>query len=226
MDRMLDGAPSPPARRASSRTRYYMRSVAADVARRPDGGTALAALGRRGRVESGSPTALAQADYARALSFENHRSRRALGAPRSQRAARRVGREPLDPRVRAHREPLDPRQVGPRSTRSRATATSIDTWFRGGDWANQWLSLRHVFAILESLGRDEAAATLHGALDAVGRDADAARRAVERRRVRTRGCALVGAVRPRHVFADAVERGRTLRDEELVRAVLQEIDSI
>ena len=44
----------------------------------------------------------------------------------------------------------------------------IDTWFRGGDWANQWLSLRHVFAILESLGHDEIAATLYGALDAAG----------------------------------------------------------
>ena len=44
----------------------------------------------------------------------------------------------------------------------------IDTWFRGGDWANQWLSLRHVFAIFESLGNDEVAATLYGALDAAG----------------------------------------------------------
>ena len=44
----------------------------------------------------------------------------------------------------------------------------IDTWFRGGDWANQWLSLRYVFAILESLGRDEAAAMLYGALEAAG----------------------------------------------------------
>src|SRR4029078_9274656 len=44
----------------------------------------------------------------------------------------------------------------------------IDTWFRGGDWANLWLSLRHVFATFESLGRDEIAATLYGALDAAG----------------------------------------------------------
>ena len=44
----------------------------------------------------------------------------------------------------------------------------IDTWHRGGDWANLWLSLRHVFGILQQIGDDRAAAVLHGALIAAG----------------------------------------------------------
>ena len=101
----------------------------------------------------------------------------------------------------------------------------IDTWFRGSDWANQWLSLRYVFAILESLGRDEAAAMLYGALEVAGvmqalplepSSADEFGRAVAR---------LSARLDP-DAFADAAEQGRVLRDEELVRAVLAEIDAL
>ena len=44
----------------------------------------------------------------------------------------------------------------------------IDTWQRGGDWANLWLSLRHVVGLLQQIGDDRAAAVLHGALAAAG----------------------------------------------------------
>ena len=98
----------------------------------------------------------------------------------------------------------------------------IDTWFRGGDWANQWLSLRHVFAIFESLGNDEVAATLYGALDAAGvmhalplepGNADDFDRAVQRLSSR------LGDER----FKEAAERGRAMRDEEVVRYALAAI---
>ena len=98
----------------------------------------------------------------------------------------------------------------------------IDTWFRGGDWANQWLSLRHVFAIFESLEHDEVAATLYGALDTRGvmhalplepGNADDFDRAVDRLSSR------LGA----DAFADAADRGRAMRDEEVVRYALAAI---
>jgi hypothetical protein len=85
--------------------------------------------------------------------------------------------------------------------------------------------LRYVFAILESLGRDEAAAMLYGALEAAAvmktlplepSTADEFGHALTRLSARLDAAA----------FVDAVERGRALRDEELVRAVLAEIDSI
>jgi len=100
----------------------------------------------------------------------------------------------------------------------------IDTWFRGGDWANQWLSLRYVFAIFETLEHDEVAATLHGALENAGAmralpigpgTADELRRAVGRLTKR------LGASE----FAEAAERGRTMRDEEVVRYALAAITS-
>ena len=47
-------------------------------------------------------------------------------------------------------------------------ADVVEIWYRGGDWANQWLSLRHVFAILVQLQAHLGAATLHGALTAAG----------------------------------------------------------
>ena len=39
-------------------------------------------------------------------------------------------------------------------------AEVIDTWYRGGDWANQWLSIRRVLRILVELGALEPAAAL------------------------------------------------------------------
>ena len=103
-----------------------------------------------------------------ALSFETTDPARALRLLDRSVQARRAGRQPVDPRVRAHGEPLDPRPLRRGASALRGYRDVIDTWFRGGDWANQWLSLRYVFAILESLGHDEVAATLHGALDAAG----------------------------------------------------------
>jgi hypothetical protein len=101
----------------------------------------------------------------------------------------------------------------------------VDTWFRGGDWANQWLSLRYVFAILETLEHDEMAATLYGALDAAGvmralplepGNADEFARAVERLSTR------LGAER----FAQSAARGRSMRDEEVVRHTLDTIERV
>jgi len=47
-------------------------------------------------------------------------------------------------------------------------ADVIAAWHRAGDWANQWLSLRHVFGICHLLRADELAVTIHGALERVG----------------------------------------------------------
>jgi hypothetical protein len=44
----------------------------------------------------------------------------------------------------------------------------VGTWFRGGDWANQWLSLRYLAGILADHGLDEEAVLLSGAVEAAG----------------------------------------------------------
>ena len=55
-------------------------------------------------------------------------------------------------------------QRSDRLTALHGYANVIDIWHRGGDWANQWLSLRRVLAILIDAGALETAAVLHGAL--------------------------------------------------------------
>ncbi len=195
---------------------YYMRSVAqtslGDPDRRYPQFAALSATrgdrerepdrARAGRLRAGAlPRARRTRDASLAL-FDRSVERG------------RVGRQPLDPGLRAHREPLDPGAAGRRRCGALVGYRDvIDTWFRGSDWANQWLSLRYVFAILESLGRDEAAAMLYGALEAAGvmqalplepSSADEFGLAVE---------AAVGAARPRCVRrcgrarADLARRG-------------------
>ena len=99
----------------------------------------------------------------------------------------------------------------------------IDTWFRGGDWANQWLSLRHVFAIFESLEHDEVRGDASRRARRRGRDARAPHRdrapPTSSSRAVDRLTKRLGASE----FADAAERGRAMRDEEVVRYALAAI---
>ncbi len=203
---------------------FYMRSVGQTSMGDPEGGREFAALSAAAAIDSGSPTALAQADYARAISLANSDPARALALfDRSVGHAEAVGNRWI--RAFALSESLWIRaRQGEAAEALAGFREVIDTWFRGSDWANQWLSLRYVFAILESLGRDEAAVMLYGALEGAGvmaaqplepANADEFGHAVER---------LSARLDP-VVFTDAVERGRVLRDDELVRAVLREIDA-
>ena len=47
-------------------------------------------------------------------------------------------------------------------------ADVLAAWHRAGDWANQWLSLRHVFGICCQIGADDLAMLIHGALERAG----------------------------------------------------------
>ena len=101
----------------------------------------------------------------------------------------------------------------------------IDLWFRGGDWANQWLSLRHVFGILVQLRADLGAATLHGALTAAGSAYALPFDATDAQRIN----ALVDDVRERlgaAAFASAVRRGTSLSDGEIVEFVRAQIRAL
>ncbi len=116
---------------------------------------------------------------------------------------------------------LRARQGDPRGALA-GYADVVDTWYRGGDWANQWLSLRHVLGTFAQLGAFEAAATLHGAAGAAGvayalpfEPSDAEHLA-----------GLVGELK-RELgsarFAAAVRRGAALRDAEIISFVRDEI---
>jgi predicted ATPase/DNA-binding SARP family transcriptional activator len=224
MDRMIDatkatGAPSLVAHA------YYMRSVAETSVGNPAGGTELAALSSAAAIESGSPTALAQADFARGVSFESTDPDRALALlDRCVQHAESVGNRWI--RAFALTESLGIRALHGDAKEALAQyGDVIDTWFRNGDWANLWLSLRHVFAIFQKLGHDEIAATLFGALDAAAvmhafplEPTTANQLVVAVTQLTTR----LGD----EAFVDAAEHGRSMRDEEVVRYALREIDAV
>jgi predicted ATPase/DNA-binding SARP family transcriptional activator len=101
----------------------------------------------------------------------------------------------------------------------------IDTWLRGGDWANLWLSLRHVFGILSQVGEDRSAAVLYGKLLAAGAasalpsapgDVDRLAEEVE----------LVAARLGRSELDRAVQEGRAMSDTEAVAHVQDRIERL
>jgi hypothetical protein len=204
---------------------YYMCSVAETSMGNASRGTEIAAQSAAAAIESGSPTALAQADFARGVSLETTDPDRALALlDRSVQHAESVGNRWI--RAFALTESLWIRAHHGHAKEALAQyGEVIDTWFRNGDWANLWLSLRHVFAILQTLGHDEIAATLYGGLDATAvmrafplepTTADQLEAAV----------AQLAARLGDEAFVDAAEHGRSLRDEELVRYALREIDAV
>jgi hypothetical protein len=202
---------------------YYMRSVAQTSLGDPESSREYATQCAAAAIESGSPTALAQADYARAISLAADDPARARALfDRSAERGESVGNRWI--RAFSLTESLWIRaQQGDPVVALAGYRDVIDTWFRGSDSVNLLLSLRYVAAILASLERDEPAAVLYGALSAAGAVAALPLEpssAGEFALVVTRVTERLDAT----VLADAIERGRTLSDDEVVRYALSELD--
>jgi predicted ATPase len=202
----------------------YMRSVAHTSVGDPDGARRLVAEARYAAQRCASPTALAQAAYAAGLSCERDDPDEALELLiTSGRLADAVDNRWLrafarteELYLRAQRGDIDESLIGYREV--------VDTWFRGGEWANQWLSLRHLSGAFATRGDDDIAAVLHGALDAAG----AATALPFEPTGAARMNALADTVRARYgpaAFDAAMHRGRSMRDEEVVRMTLQHLDA-
>jgi hypothetical protein len=203
----------------------YMASVAGTSTADPARGAMLAELATAAAARCGSPTAYAQAAYANGL------ARRATDSESAERILRRaadLGDEAGNRWIRAFaltEVAWISAQQGRVAEGLRGFAEVIDLWYRGGDWANQWLSMRHVLGILTDLGAHQAAAVLHGALVAAGAAAalpfepgDAQQLAAEANRARS----VLGAAD----FAIAVRRGAAMSDADTVAYVRAEIDRL
>jgi predicted ATPase/DNA-binding SARP family transcriptional activator len=203
----------------------YMASVAATSTADPARGAMLAERATAAAERCGSPTARAQAAYANGL------ARRATDSESAERILRRaadLGDEAGNRWIRAFaltEVAWISAQQGRVAEGLRGFAEVIDLWYRGGDWANQWLSMRHVLGILTDLGAHQAAAVLHGALVAAGAAAalpfepgDAQQLAAEANRARS----VLGAAD----FAIAVRRGAAMSDADTVAYVRAEIDRL
>ncbi|MDD7968562.1 BTAD domain-containing putative transcriptional regulator [Actinomycetospora lemnae] len=200
-------------------------SYMSSVARTSTGGAGAlgaAAAARRAAVRCGNPTALAMADYAEGLARERTDPDRAVALlQESAELAASVDHRWLhafarteELSVRAKRGELDAAVVGFRDV--------VDTWFRGGDWANQWLSLRHLFGVFVALGEDELAALLHGAIQAAGATTALPFEPADAADIQE----MVDVLRDRLPGFDAVvARGGALPDAEVVRLTLERLDA-
>ncbi|MGI8939035.1 MAG: BTAD domain-containing putative transcriptional regulator [Iamia sp.] len=220
MDRMVASARrGSPARLAHA---LYMRSVAETSVGGTVQGAILAGEAQATARASGSPTALAQAGYALGLALEGSDPAESLRLLRE--AADRAGAAG-NRWVEAFAETevwwLEARNGDVRSALT-GSGRVIDTWARGGDWANLGLSLRRVFGLLVQVGDHRAAAVLHGALSRWGAttalpfepsDAEHLDAAVEGVR------AALGST----AFAAAVEVGADLSETGLVAYVQERI---
>jgi len=223
MDRMVDSAKTGSAARLAHA--YYMRSVAYSSVGDTTSGIRLAEMSRDVAARSGSPTALAQALYAGGVALTVSDP---IGAADQLRRAADVAKDAGNRWIQAFALTevlwLDASQGRPREALQRY-ADVIDLWYRGGDWANQWLSLRHVFGILVQLRAELGAATLHGALTAAGAAYALPFGAVDAERIGV----LVEDLRDQlggAAFASAVRRGASLSDGEIVDFVHGQIAAL
>jgi predicted ATPase/DNA-binding SARP family transcriptional activator len=222
-DRMIASAQrGSPARLAHA---FYMRSVAFTTVGDNVMGAQFAANSGVAAAESGSPTARAEALYARGFALKSTSPTEAT-AELQQAAdiARECGNRWIQAFALTQVLWLEARQGRAREALARYIDV-IDLWYRGGDWANQWLSLRHVFGILVQLRADLGAATLHGALTAAGSAYALPFEAADAQRISD----LVDDLRDRlgvAAFASAVRRGASLSDGEIIEFVRAQIHAL
>ena len=221
MDRMVDAAV---ASEVDGRVAHslYMRSVAQTSVGDPAGGAALAAEASAAAARSGSGTALAQALYATALAAAAAGGEDAV--PLLGRAAEVAGAAG-NRWMRAFAMTEAMWLTARRGDAHRALlgyGEVVETWYRGGDWANQWLSLRQLAGTLASIGRDEEAALILGAVDAAG-----ATSALPFAPSDAHDLQLIAEDLGERLGPDALERarrhGRTMRDDMVVDAALDAI---
>lgn len=223
MDRMIASArKGSPARLAHA---LYMRSVGLTSMGDSVSGVRLATDCLSAAAQSGSPTALAQAHYTQGLALKS--TSPVESAAELQRAAdiaSNVGNRWIQAFALTEVLWLEANQGRSREALARYIDV-IDLWYRGGDWANQWLSLRHVSGVLVELRADFGAATLHGALTAAGAAYALPFEAADAQRIGV----LVDTLRERlgaGSFASPVRRGTALSDGEIIDVVRAQIFAI
>ena len=167
VERLIAGARSP-ATTPASPTPDYMRSLAETRSRRRDAGTDHAAAPQR-RRRAAATRPRGRRRRTPPASGRWRRTRHAPGArcERSEALAREVGNRWFELFARTEALWLRAADGDPWAALA-DLADVLEAWHRAGDWANQWLSLRHVFGICSQVGADDLAMIIHGALDHAG----------------------------------------------------------
>jgi hypothetical protein len=197
----------------------YMRSIAETTMGRPVRGAALAGEAQAAALACGAPTALAQSAYAFGMSLEPSEPDAATAhLRRAVHAAIEGGNRWIEAFARTavlwHEA-----QRGDTIAALSGFAPVIESWYRGGDWANQWLSLRFVGNVLQQVGDHEAAAVVRGALAAAGALAALPVGPAAAAELEADVHALREALGPER-FDAATSRGAQLPDSSLIAYVL------
>jgi predicted ATPase/DNA-binding SARP family transcriptional activator len=202
----------------------YMASVASISTGDHRRGAELAEEASQVAVRAGSPTAGAQAAYARGLAA---RSVDGASAEAELRRATDLALQAGNRWIRAFaltEVHWAEARRGELLAGLAGFSEVIDAWHRGGDWANLWLSLRHVFAILVELRSYEAAGVVHGALAATGAARALPLEPADAERLDLEVGALRRALRPEDL-ARAQAAGSGMSESEVVAFVQATISS-
>ena len=200
----------------------YMQSVAVTSTGDSIHGAQLADEAWEAAERAGSPTALAQANYARGLAIESVDPAQAFEyLVRSSQLAAGAGNRWIEAFALTEVHWLQARRGEPMRA-LRGYADVVDLWYRGGDWANQWLSLRRVLGILLDVQMFEPAAVLHGALTAVGASRAMPFEPADAESLETNLDALRSRLDPAQ-FTQAMERGGSMTHQEVITFVKHEI---
>ncbi|MEX2659359.1 MAG: BTAD domain-containing putative transcriptional regulator [Acidimicrobiales bacterium] len=222
MEAMLDGAH---ASGSASRLAHalYMSSVAQTSIGDPRRGADLADRAWTAADKCGSPSAAAQAAYARGVAL------RPVDADEAGRALQHAaelgeiaGNRWISAFALTEVHSLSA-QRGDLIPALQGLAGVIDTWHRGGDWANQWLSLRHVFGVLVRLDTPRSAAVLYGALVAKGVAHALPSGAADAENMSAQVDIVRQLLAPTE-FAAAVRTGAAMSDTDLIAYLQTEIE--
>ena len=203
----------------------YMHSVAQTSVGNLHQGEQLANEALAVAAQAGSATARSQASYAAGLALAHSNRAKAIEhLEQSAGLAESVGNRWMQ--SFALTESLWLRALGGDSVGALSGYREVvETWFRGGDWANQWLSLRHLAGILASLGHDENAAVLAGAVEAAGAESALPFAPADADELNQLHVALSDRMGDGE-FARLRESGARLRDDAAIAVALTAIDSV
>ena len=203
----------------------YMASVGLASNARTEASRLLAdeavSLARR----TGNPTSLASALYARALVVEAVDPDRAVSMLEESIAhGTAAGNRWIVAFARTELVSLAGRR-GDLDGALRLAREVIDMWHRAGDWANQWLTLRHVAGVLAQRGDHEAAATLHAAVRLASAELAMPIEASDLRRVGAILEQLPSALGHTR-YAEAEARGAAMGADTVVQSTREVIDRV
>lgn len=144
---------------------YYMHSVASSSIDDHDEATRLIALCRAAGSRTGSPTDLASASAALGFATRDNDEAALEAFATADRLAQSAGNRWMSAFARTEASGLLIHQ-GRLTEGCAGLAETVDTWYRAGEWAQQWHTMSRCLIALDRIGQHEAAALVLGAIDA------------------------------------------------------------